>query len=114
MTPTERLSAALRFIVPGGRDASFEWMDDEAVTLFINDPTLEQDIADGQALRLLREACDRAEPFRAWFHVEYAWAMDQHWTVRVERHLKDVQWDFIADTIAEAADACRAALEGRS
>lgn len=84
--------------------------------LTIADEHLSQDIADGQALRLLREACETAQPYRAWFLAEWSYARsgDQHVEVRVEKHVGDGSTRFRGATIADAADACRKALEERS
>lgn len=109
MTAVERLAAALE-----AKGALFPSL--VAQLILAADEWLAQDMEDGRALRELREACQDVEPYRAWFEVGYSLPMvERHWTVRVERHTGDQrEMAFRAPTIAEAADACRMALEARS
>lgn len=88
-----------------------------AGTMVAADPTLAQDIADGQALRLLRDALPKG-----WDMTVRTFA--SRWCVEVwdpyyppgrddppqPRYLEIAG---TAGTIAEAADACRKALEER-
>lgn len=115
MTAQERLASAMVEGVPaqyskaGGAPST--WAQEDAAAILRADPDLAQDIADGQALRLLREA------------------LPDGWEMSVDLYRDDlpgVQWKASAyaarmpvaraaygATIAEAADACRKALEAR-
>lgn len=70
-----------------------------------DDPHVEQDALDGQALRLLREAMPDG-----WTFFCTACAGDVHFRVWARGQ---AEMSIHGATIAEAADACRAALEAR-
>ena len=106
----ERLATALhRWFESGaesygdGQPEEFAW---HATGVLAADPTLAQDIEDGRALRELREALPEG----------MAWDIE-HWPTReaaFQVAIRSADWRHIttaaAPTIAEAADACRAAL----
>ena len=73
------------------------------------------DARDGRALRLLREAVptDTGQPFVQVFS-PYLDGSDDRWDVSVIGDHTDPSWRGTGSTLAEAADACRAALEARS
>lgn len=125
MSAQDRLRAAILASVPAGGHGQLcgitygsecdcfiqDKVDARMERIWAADPDLDQDIADGQALRLLREALPDANHF-----VTVESPFDGFgWTVSVDtiyHELSVVRAE--ADTIAEAADACRKALEARS
>lgn len=79
------------------------------------DPVLLQDIADGEALRRLREAVGTGwHPVTIWHWWPGMLAPDDSEEFKVEVKVRDrVFRRASGPTIAEAADACRLALEGQ-
>lgn len=71
------------------------------------DPFAEQDARDGEALRRLREALPTGTFLSASFPDECRWLVE----VLDGVHMGDLVQRGDGATIAEAADACRAALE---
>jgi hypothetical protein len=125
VTPQERLAEAMVAGVPAqyGRVAGSpsHWSREDADAILAADAVLAQDIADGQALRLLREALPdgvvmRLENLLPDTPTEPGclWSMDMERDDGSDEvgPLFDVTFD--SPTIAEAADACRAALEARA
>jgi predicted RNase H-like HicB family nuclease len=120
VSPQERLAAA---ICDAGTGHYRDWSHDEAAAvmdpdhegaaaaILDADPHLAQDIADGQALRLLREA----KPYGFFLTIEESYHDRGGWLVTAhepEGVASAEQGE--GTTIAEAADACRKALEARS
>lgn len=88
-----------------------------ALALLAADPTLAQDIEDGRALRELRASLDDG----GWHPIEVRWwspvSLPTISAVEIQVRVR-VRPRFFVDsgnhpTIAEAADACRKALEAR-
>jgi len=98
MTAEERLETALRV---AGRGKGYDWFP-IAADVFLADPHLAQDIADGAALRRLREALPEG-----WTVYTTGCATDVHLRVWGKGR---PELSIHRDTIAEAADACREAL----
>ena len=114
MTPAERLAAALDEC--GFLDTAFPPSNPRnAARIPAADPDLAQDLADGQALRLLREALPEGATIKSfWWRpkgvlsctVMTEWSELPPGRKRYVHHRKNGT----GPTIAEAADACRAAL----
>ena len=86
-----------------------------AIAALREDPSLAQDIADGQALRLLREALERrAYNAMLTFRDGDIWYVDVTDPAGPDVDSDSYVLTVDGATIAEAADACRSALGDRS
>lgn len=111
MSAAERLASALLASDDLAPDAIAALMHDNSAfpevarVLTIADEWLSQDIADGEALRLLRDALPEPQRLGAYW-------TNRGWVVQAHSRGRLVGTDLRSpmSTIAEAADACRKAL----
>ena len=119
MTPQERLAEA---ICIAGTGHYRDWSHDEAAAVMDPDhtgasaailaaaPNLAQDIADGEALRLLRRAADDG----TGSDVVISEDPDDEEHLRFMVRVEGTEFYGLGARLASAADACRAEVEARS